>query len=68
MSKEQIYKHLALDSEPTHVQAVRLPKGTQLYHGRVGPQAKMGHPEKGGWQFKLVERPISEHFGRWREL
>lgn len=50
---EALRLHLGLPKEPIFITEVTVPKGTEMYVGRIGPQPEFGLMEESGFQYQL---------------
>jgi hypothetical protein len=66
MSPEQVQVHLALPQVPTSILDVRVPAGTRMQTGFVGPQPSFGVTTRGGIQYQLLDEIPSSSFGPMR--
>ncbi|HZF42280.1 MAG TPA: hypothetical protein VEZ48_02605, partial [Sphingomonadaceae bacterium] len=68
MSPEQIQVHLALPKVPTNMLDVRVPIGTRMQTGFVGPQPAFGVTTRGGIQYQILDQIPSQSFGPMRPI
>lgn len=68
MTPEQIQVHLALPKVPTNILSVRVPAGTRMQTGFVGPQPNFGVTSRGGVQYQLLDQIPSQSYGSMRPI
>jgi hypothetical protein len=68
MTPEQIQVHLALPKVPTNILPVRVPAGTRMQAGFVGPQPSFNVTTRGGIQYQLLDQIPSQSYGNMRPI
>ena len=51
---ESLRVHLGLPDQPLYITEVRVPAGTEMYAGRIGPQPNFGLMQRSGFQYQAL--------------